>query len=101
MFNSAWRVQSGLHTVSQTLVGGLIGFTVGQASIILEKYIIYQKATDLPHVSYHILKEYTKGEVPLLLRVSVFMIGAFVLYKRELFDIEKRLYKNDKRIHVS
>ena len=67
----------------------------------IRKYIIYQKATDLPHVSYHILKEYTKGEVPLLLRVSVFMIGAFVLYKRELFDIEKRLYQNDKRIHVS
>ena len=98
---SAWRVSSGLHTVAQTLVGGAIGLSVGQLSVSLEPLILHQ-----PFLSQQLgdggivlsfTRKLTAGDVPLALRLLIIALGAVVLYKREIFDLEKRWHKANNR----
>lgn len=90
---SAWRVSGGLHTVAQTLVGGVIGLSVGQLSARLEPYILFRPAHFGLLGGLTITQRLTAGPVPLAFRLLVISIGALVLYKREIFDLEKRWHK--------
>lgn len=91
---SAWRVSSGLHTVAQTLAGGIIGLSVGQLGTLIEPYILYQTTTGQSLVKgFSFTQRLTTGNVPLALRLIIITLGAIVLYKREIFDLEKRMFK--------
>lgn len=93
---SLWRVLSGLHTPAQSIVGAIIGACFGQLIVYLERFLFAFPASH--HLTDHQsflgrVRHVTKGEVPLLVRLSVCILGAIVFYKRELFDFEKRLHK--------
>jgi len=79
------------------LVGGVIGLSVGQISTLLEPLILYQPVNEQLIVGrgrvLSFTQKLTAGDVPLALRLLIITLGAIVLYKREIFDLEKRWHK--------
>ena len=86
---SSWRVTSQLHTINQTIVGCLLGITVGLSLFLLENMLFptsnrnVLKIHAVEPLIQHI-RPFFSGTVPLSLRATLIIIGALVLYSKEI-----------------
>lgn len=81
-FANKWRVQTGLHTITQTLVGAGIGSIVG--FLIYNNWNQFQKYSITCTQSGSELCSLFSKPVPVIPRVLAIMIGAIVLYRKEI-----------------
>jgi membrane-associated phospholipid phosphatase len=98
IISSYWRISSGLHTLNQTLVGCIVGTTMGCIFYILECinlnkkkmnnnfFIFLKKTIDsvLEKVQYFNI---IQDKVPMLLRSMIILTGALVLYRKKIKQI--------------
>lgn len=76
---STWRVSTGLHTTAQTVVGAILGTTIG---------LIVTRSEAL------VLKHLPASGVPATVKAPVLLAGFLVLYFREMKKALRRKHAN-------
>lgn len=96
---SSWRVTSQLHTLNQTIVGCSLGITVGFCFFLLENMLFSSSNRNVFKI--HAIEPFTKqlqpifaGSVPIALRATLIVVGALVLYSKEI----KKLTTTNKKL---